>query len=93
MTRGVPAFNFGANDEVSWDQTFDMEFLSNLFPLLPDIPKATSHRGVWQTVYATANLVRFHSNQVFFDASRKMITFTVGRAPHEFLVLSRKESY
>ena len=91
MARGVPAFNFGANDEVSWDQTFDMEFLSNLFPLLPDIPKATSHRGVWQTVYATANLVRFHSNQVFFDAS--MITFTVGRAPHEFLVLSRKESY
>ena len=64
MTRGFPAFNFGANDKVSLDQTLYMEFLSNISPMSPDIPKATSHSGVLQTVYATADLVRFYNNKV-----------------------------
>ena len=72
MTRGVSGFDFGAHDKVLWDQNLDKWTFSRTskfwgnehFPQFPEIPKTTSHSGVWQMVYAPAGLVRFHNNQI-----------------------------
>ena len=88
MTRGFPAFNFGANDKVSSDQTLDMEFLSNISPMLPDIPKATFHSGVLQTVYATADLVRFYSNKVSMILPLDLFPISSWLCPGKRVVIS-----